>query len=152
MSRRESFAEKSSRSSMRATVYRDARLESGRAEPSSVSHAGIEIDHRLFGIQDLEDLLLVRRAAFSSICSRAQRRPGRVAAARVADHSGEVTDQEDHIVAELLKLPHLVDYYRVAHVQSRAPSGSNPTLIFRRAAEFQLRLESSVRKYLVSAA
>src|ERR1051326_1339628 len=36
---------------------------------------------------------------------------------RVADHAGEVADQELDLVAELLEVPQLVDDHRVAEVQ-----------------------------------
>src|SRR3546814_7407534 len=38
-----------------------------------------------------------------------ERLAGGVLAAGVANHSGEIADQEDHLVAEVLELPHLVD-------------------------------------------
>ena len=37
----------------------------------------------------------------------------------VADHPGEVADQEDHLVAQVLELPHLVEQHGVADVQVR---------------------------------
>src|SRR3546814_7107899 len=37
----------------------------------------------------------------------------------VANHSGEIADQEDHLVAEVLELPHLVEQHGVADVQVR---------------------------------
>ena len=46
-----------------------------------------------------------------------QRRPGRVLPGRVADHAGEIADQEDHLMAQLLELAHLVEQHRVAQVQ-----------------------------------
>jgi len=48
-----------------------------------------------------------------------ERRPGRVAARGIADHRGEVADQEDHRVPEVLQLTHLVQHDRVAQVQVR---------------------------------
>ena len=45
-----------------------------------------------------------------------QRRPRGVASGRVADHRGEVADQEDHRVPEVLQLPHLVEHHGVAEV------------------------------------
>ncbi len=46
-----------------------------------------------------------------------ERRAGRVAAGGVADHAGEIADQELHPVTEVLELPQLVDDHRVAEVQ-----------------------------------
>jgi hypothetical protein len=55
--------------------------------------------------------------AFSTICSRDS--GGRVAllAGRVADHPGEVPDEEHHVVAELLKVAQLVDENGMAEMQ-----------------------------------
>ena len=48
---------------------------------------------------------------------RRQPRARHVAPGRIADQTGEIADQEDHLVTELLKLAHLVDQHRVAQVQ-----------------------------------
>ena len=45
-----------------------------------------------------------------------QRRARGVAARRVADHRGEVADQEDHRVPQVLQLAHLVQHHGVADV------------------------------------
>ena len=48
-----------------------------------------------------------------------QRRPGGIAAGRIADEPGEVADEKDHLVPELLKLTHFVQKHRVPEVQIR---------------------------------
>ena len=48
-----------------------------------------------------------------------QRLAGDVLAGRVADHPGEVADQEDHLVPQVLELPHLVEQHGMAQVQVR---------------------------------
>ena len=78
--------------------------------------ARIEIDARLVAIQDLEDLLLVGLRVRLDLVAR-ERRPRRVATGRIADHSGEIADQERDFVTEGLELPHLVDEHRVAEMQ-----------------------------------
>ena len=78
--------------------------------------ARIEIDARLFAIEDLEDLLLVGLRVRLDLFAR-QRRPRRVAPGRIADHSGEVADQERDLVPEILELPHLVDEHGVPEMQ-----------------------------------
>ena len=39
-----------------------------------------------------------------------------VAARRIADQAGEIPDEEDHLVAQILQLPHLVQHHGVADV------------------------------------
>src|SRR2546427_865085 len=39
-----------------------------------------------------------------------------VAARRIADQGGEVADQEDHLVAQVLQLAHLVEHHGVAQM------------------------------------
>ena len=48
-----------------------------------------------------------------------ERRARTVAAGRVANHAGEVTDQKDHRVAQILQLAHLVEHHGVADVDVR---------------------------------
>mmetsp|Transcript_49010 Transcript_49010/g.115137 ORF Transcript_49010/g.115137 Transcript_49010/m.115137 type:complete len:407 (-) Transcript_49010:717-1937(-) len=48
-----------------------------------------------------------------------QRRAGGVAAGGVADQGGEVADQEDHLVTQVLQLAHLVQHHGVADVDVR---------------------------------
>ena len=48
-----------------------------------------------------------------------QRWAGAVAARRVANHTGEVADQEDDRVAQILQLAHLVEHHRVTDVDVR---------------------------------
>jgi hypothetical protein len=79
----------------------------------------IEHDAGLLRIQDLEDLLLIRNSVGLYFFDR-ERRPRRIPTRRVADQSREVSDQEQHVVAEFLKAAHLVDEHRVAEMQIRS--------------------------------
>ena len=71
---------------------------------------------RFFRIEDLENLLLISLGIFCHLLLR-QWRAGCVLAGRVADHSGEIADQKDHVMTEVLKLSELVDQYGVPKVQ-----------------------------------
>ena len=79
---------------------------------------GIEVNDGLFGVQDLEDLVLVGPGVGLHFL-RGQARAGGVLAGGVADHPGEIADQEDGRVPQLLELAHLVDEHGVAEVQVR---------------------------------
>ncbi|MNS65553.1 hypothetical protein D3C72_987230 [compost metagenome] len=48
-----------------------------------------------------------------------ERRAGAVAARGVADQRGEVADQEDHAVPQVLELAHLVEHHRVSDMNIR---------------------------------
>ena len=77
---------------------------------------GIEFHDGLFGIEDLEDLLLVGLGIGDDLFL-GQGRTGLGAAGGVADAAGEVTDQEDDLVAQFLKVAHLVHDHGVAQMQ-----------------------------------
>ena len=81
----------------------------------------IERDFGLLRIQDLEHLGLDRFWRFRDLLAR-QRRPCGVLSGGIADHAGEVTDQKDDLMAEILELTHLVDQNRMAQDADRAPS------------------------------
>ncbi|KAG1531498.1 hypothetical protein G6F50_016662 [Rhizopus delemar] len=57
----------------------------------------------------------------------AERLAGQALARRVADHPGEVADQEDDLVAEVLQLAHLVQHHGVAQMDIRR-GGIQPQL------------------------
>jgi hypothetical protein len=67
-------------------------------------------------IQHQAGLLEVSAGVGFDLLAR-QRRTGRVAPRRIADHRGEIADQEDHGVPEVLQLAHLVQHHRMAQVQ-----------------------------------
>ena len=56
--------------------------------------------------------------AFAGISSRVSG-GARTLRRRVADHGREVADQEDHLVAKILQLAHLVQHHGVAEVDIR---------------------------------
>ena len=80
--------------------------------------ARVELDASLVWIENLEDLVGVRLRVCVDF-GRRERWTRRRPAGRVADHSGEVANQENDVVAEVLKLPHLVEQHRVPEVQIR---------------------------------
>src|SRR6185436_485733 len=81
-----------------------------------VGPLGVEQDLRALRVEDLERLIAVALRVGENLLAR-ERRTGLVLAGRVADHAGEVADQELDLVAELLEVPQLVDDHRVAEVQ-----------------------------------
>ena len=54
-------------------------------------------------VEDTEDLLLVGLRILANL-GTAERRPGCRAAGGIANHPGEIADQEDHRVPEVLKM------------------------------------------------
>ncbi len=69
--------------------------------PQLVEPARIEIDGGLVRVEDLEHLLLVGLGVLLHLLA-GQRLAGFILAGRVADHAGEVPDQEDCLVSCLL--------------------------------------------------
>lgn len=78
--------------------------------------AGIEQHQSLGRIENLENLRLVALRVLDYFVP-GQRRAGGALAGGIADHPGEITDQEQHLVAQILKLPQLVDQHRMPKVQ-----------------------------------
>ena len=76
----------------------------------------VERDLGLLAVEDHEHLVGVGLRVRLDLLAR-QRRPRHVAAGRVADQAGEVADQEDDVVAEVLQLAQLVELHGVAEVQ-----------------------------------
>src|SRR5688572_6076388 len=70
----------------------------------------------LRGVKDLENLLLISFCIPLDLFAR-ERRTCLVLARGVADHPGEIADQELHLMAQLLKIAQLVDYDGMAEVQ-----------------------------------
>ncbi|MCY1419856.1 hypothetical protein D9M71_354560 [compost metagenome] len=69
-------------------------------------------------IEDLEHLSLVGLGIIQDLLT-GQRRASGALATGVADHSGEVADQEDHLVPELLELAQLINKHGMSQVQVR---------------------------------
>src|SRR5438270_8376873 len=78
----------------------------------------VEIDDGFFRIQDLEHLRLVSLGILLDLFTR-ERRTRHRAPRRVADHPGEIADQEDDGVAEVLEMFQLADEDRVSKVEVR---------------------------------
>ena len=111
---------------------------------------GVENDPGLLAIQDFENLLLIGLGIlmYLGLC---QRRPGCALPGRISDHPGEVPDQEQHLMTEVLKLLELVDQDRVTEMQIRC--GRIETgLDFQRTPLLQLRDELFFDEYFIGAA
>ena len=81
-----------------------------------VEPLGVVADLGLFGVEDLEDLLLVSLGVAIDLFA-GEGLAGDVAARRVADQCGRVADEEDDGVAELLEVAKLADEDGVAEVE-----------------------------------
>ena len=108
---------KSSLSSMRATVVAGRQ---GKELLAAEGHhpAAVEVDNGLFRIQHLEDLLPVGLGILRHLLP-GQGLAGGAAAGWVPDQTGEVADQEDDRVAQVLEAPHAAQHDRVTQVQVR---------------------------------
>ncbi len=84
-----------------------------RAQP-----AGVECDHGLFRIENFEHLAFVGFGIGEHLLFR-QGRAGFGTAGRVADTAGEVSDEKDHGMPQLLKVAHLVHDHGMSQMQIR---------------------------------
>ncbi|KPX14621.1 Adenosylhomocysteinase [Pseudomonas syringae pv. delphinii] len=100
----------------RNRVLRGQANEIGRAE--FVHPRRVERHLGLGRIENFEDLRLVGFGVIENLLAGERRTRGAFAA-RVADHAGEVTDQEDDLMSQILKLAQLVYKDRVTQVQIR---------------------------------
>ena len=89
----------------------DDALEAQRAQPF-----GVEAHLGLVAVEDAEDLLGVGLRVRVDLLPR-QRLARGGAARRVADERGEVADQEDDLVAQVLEVLELAHQHGVAQVQ-----------------------------------
>ncbi len=78
----------------------------------------IELDDGFLRIENFENLLFVSLGVFGDFVAR-QLLARFGFAGRIADHAGKIADQKNHLMAELLKLLHLLDQHRVTQVQIR---------------------------------
>src|ERR1700712_4892501 len=78
--------------------------------------SGVESHFGLGRIENLENLRLVGLGVVQDLLA-SQRRASSALAARITDHSGEVADQEDHLVTQILKLAQLINKHRMPQVQ-----------------------------------
>jgi hypothetical protein len=92
----------------------------GQADPVFAGEGGqparVEVDHRGVAVEQLEDLPLVGLGVGGDLVA-SELRARRFLAGRVADHAGEIADQEDDAMPELLEVVHLADHHRVAQVE-----------------------------------
>ena len=109
----------------------------GRQSPHP---AAIEIDHRLFRIENLEDLLFIRLRILLDLLA-AERRPRHRPSRRVANHPGEVANQKNRRVPQILKVLQLAQHDRVPQMQvgrGRVHSQLHPQRFARGARLLQL--------------
>ena len=100
---------------MRATVWVAASLIMSAA-PSLSIHVELKTTSVRSRSRILKTCSRVGRGVARDLLAR-ERRPRRVLAGRVADHPGEVADQKQDVMAELLELAQLVQEHGVAEVQ-----------------------------------
>ncbi len=108
----------------------------------------VEVDHSFLRIENLENLRLISFGIFLNLPAR-QRRPRGRASRGVTNHAGEITDQENCGVPEILKMFQLAQYNRVPEVQvgsRRVHAQLYPERLARGARLFQLRPQSRTRE------
>ena len=110
----EAFAEIVAFHHARHRVVRGQLDQAARAQ--RIAPFGVVADFGFGRVQHQRGLLEVGHGVLLDLLA-GQRRTGGVAAGRVADHGGEVADQENHLVAQVLQLAHLVQHNGVAKVQ-----------------------------------
>ena len=88
------------------------------ARPQRVAPLAVPAHLGPVHVDDQPDLVEVGLGVRLDLLAR-QRRARAVAPGRVADHGGEVADQRDHHMPQVLQLAHLVEHHRVAQVQVR---------------------------------
>src|SRR5438105_5360009 len=89
----------------------DHSIRAERGQPG-----GIECDLGLFPIEDEKYLVGVGLGVGIELIGR-KRRPGYVTTGGIADHSGEVADQKNNVMPEVLKLVKLVELHSMSKVQ-----------------------------------
>src|ERR1700716_1723302 len=72
----------------------------------------VEVDHRFFRAENLENLRLVGLGVLRNLLAR-QWRPRRRASRWIADHPGEISDEEDDGMSKILKMLELAQQHRV---------------------------------------
>jgi hypothetical protein len=112
--------------------------------------ARVELNARFALIKNLEDLRLIGLGIGLDFLWR-QRRTGRILPRRVADHPGEIADQEYDLMPQLLKLAHLVDQDRMPEMQVRCRR-VKARLYSERPAQPELFLEAVLGQDLVRSA
>ena len=124
------------------------RRQTNHAVRPELAHPDrVEADLGELGVQNLEHLAAIRVCIALEILP-AQRFPGEVPAARIADETGEIADQEHHVMAELLELTHLVEEHGVPEVEV-GRRGVETRLDAQRFAALELCDQISLQKDLV---
>jgi hypothetical protein len=81
-----------------------------------VQPVAVKPDLGLLRVENFEDLCFIGLGVLLDLFTR-ERRTGGVASRRIADHAGEVTDQENDLMAHILKVLHFAQQHGVAQVQ-----------------------------------
>ena len=91
-------------------------------------------------VQNLRDLLVIAAAVLARLLKR-QRHAGLAAAGRIADHRGEIADDEHDLMPEVLKHAQLAQHDGMAEMQV-GPARVGAELDLQASAAFQLLLQS----------
>jgi hypothetical protein len=125
----------------------------GKANDVHRGHAihpgGIEHHFGLLGFQNLEHLFGVRPGVFLHLLA-GERRARHVLAGGVADHAGEVADEKQRVMPQILQLTHLVEKDGVPEVQV-GRGGIEPRLDTQRPPLGKFFLEFAFHQQLVAA-
>ena len=135
---------------MRATLYL-AVSPSTSLKVMGAHHSELNTTFVFSLSRILKTWLLVGLGVFQHLLA-GERLPGHRPAGGVADHAGEVADQEHHGVAHVLEMLHLAEQHRVAQVDVRG-GGIEPRLDDERLVltlgTLQLLLKFIKREYLL---
>jgi hypothetical protein len=80
--------------------------------------AAVVVDDRAVAVEHGVHLALIGAGVLLDLAA-AELRTGGLLPRGIADHPGEVADQEDHPMSEVLEMPHLAQQHRVTEVQVR---------------------------------
>ena len=82
------------------------------------SHSPLLTISRSVGIENLEGLRAIRFGVRQNLLA-GQLRPRHRTPARIADHGGEIADDQNRLVTEILELPQFSQHDRVTEMQDR---------------------------------
>ena len=80
--------------------------------------AAVEVNEGFVRIQDLEDLAFIGVGVGLDLLL-GQGRPGLALAGGIADQTGEIADEKDHLMTQVLKIFQFLDEHGVAQVKVR---------------------------------
>src|SRR4029077_4457947 len=106
----------------------------------------VELYDGFFPVENLEYLLFIGLGIFDDFLARQLFTRFRLSRG-ISDHAGEVTDQKNNLMTEILKLFHLLDQHRVTQVEVRR-RGVEPGLNPSRPSSLELTNEVCLRQDL----